>query len=63
MIMFNKFYILEFTNARYIFFKKDSFSGKDEFDKLIAEIEEIGWWCMNDLIFNLWKNDKLKKRK
>lgn len=38
----DKFYILEFTNARYIFFKKDSFSGKDEFDKLIAEVEEIG---------------------
>lgn len=33
-----KFCILEFTNGRFIFFKKDTFSGKDEFSDVIREI-------------------------
>ena len=34
-----KFYIIEFTRARYAHFKKDIFSGKSEFDKIIEMIE------------------------
>ncbi|MBO4320844.1 MAG: hypothetical protein J5857_10305 [Treponema sp.] len=37
----DKFYILEFTNGRYLFFKKDSFPSKEDFDKLIEEIDKF----------------------
>lgn len=34
-----KFYIIEFTGGRYTYFKKDTFSDKSEFDKIVAMIE------------------------
>ena len=35
-----RFYILEFTNGRYIFLKKDSFENKEQYNELIKELEE-----------------------
>lgn len=35
------FFVLEFTNGRFIFFKKDTFSGKDEFSNVIREIAGV----------------------
>ena len=35
-----KFYILEFKNGRYIFFKKELFENKESFDSIIKTIEE-----------------------
>ena len=34
-----KFYIFEFTNGRYIFFKKETFPNKEKYDELVNEIE------------------------
>lgn len=34
-----KFYILEFTNGRFIFLKKQTFENKEKYDELIKEIE------------------------
>lgn len=34
-----QFYILEFSNGRYIFIKKDSFKDTEQYEKLVSEIE------------------------
>ena len=35
-----RFYIFEFTNGRYIFFKKETFENKEKYDELVKEIVE-----------------------
>lgn len=35
-----KFYIFEFTNGRYIFFKKETFKDADQYNELVKEIEQ-----------------------
>lgn len=34
------FYIFEFTNGRYIFFKKETFPTKEQYEELVKEFEE-----------------------
>lgn len=36
----DRFYIIEFTNGRYIFLKKETFEYKEKYDELINEIEK-----------------------